>query len=334
MTACDACTSCTPKDPVSYYLNWVDVPDPQIGYKETCVYDVTYVADYNENGYNYSSQSGIGIDISYQNSTYVVTTEILQTLPDGITADSSYSGKFYKITSTLNINVTYSGLGTFNDEVISTVYFCDHNTAFAPIYSAKSYDTTNIKLEDDGTGGSIIRYIYSTQTVYDKGTAYFTVSQPTLPENTATVSYPKVSSVNARKVNGTYKDFIDNETLLFASRNLPTDKTTDLKVASTSYLDIVDLQVYNLATGSVSLDLMVDGSTKTVQAPCATMALCKEDDTFTGSPIIIDITTGETKDGETTVLKNNAYICKMITKLPSYTGAVQYLLKSVTSGLN
>lgn len=331
MTACDACSSCTPKDPVSYYLKWVDIPDPQIGYKETCVYDVTYLAEYNENGYNYSAQSAIGIDILYDNSTFTVTTEVLQALPNGINFDSSYSGKFYKITTDLDIKVTYSGLGNFNDKVTSEVYFYDHNSAFAPIYSKKSYNTTNIKLNDSGKGGTIVGYIYSTEVVYDKGSASFTVTQPTLPEDTATISYTKVNGVSNKKVKGDYKDFIDNETLLFASRNLPTDKTTNLKVASTSYLDIVELQVYNLATGSVSLDLDANGSIKSVQAPCATMALIKNDETYTGSPIIVDITTAETKLNDEVILKNNAYICKMITKLPSYTGAVQYLLRSVTS---
>ena len=324
LTACDACNQ--EKD-VAYYLNWVSTSEPVFGYKETCVYDVNYRADYNEHGYNYSAQSGIGVDIIYDNSTYTVITEVLQTAPAGISVDSDYTGKIYKITTDLKINVNYSIVnGYFNDRVTSTVYFYDHNNGFAPIYSEKSYDTTTLTLNNDGVANKILRYIYNTKIVYDKGTAKISVWQPdNLPESTSVINVATVNKVTDKKVSGDYKKFIDNETLLFASRNLPTDKTTTLKVASTSFMNIEKVNVTNLAKGSIT----INANGETVSVPCATMSILRDGDTYTGSPIIVDISTDKATVNDATVLDSNAYICKMVTKLPSYTGAVEYLLKSV-----
>ena len=55
------------------------------------------------------------------------------------------------------------------------------------------------------------------------------------------------------------------------------------------------------------------------------------DTTYTGSPIIATYSSGEIKLGEDgSSVRKECFLLKAVTRLPSYTGAMAYILDSVT----
>ncbi len=334
ITILTGCDSCTPANEVSYLLNWAN--NPTSGYTETCVYDVNYLSSYNENSYNYS-KSDIGADIVVEDGTYTVTTQIVTLngidIPDGDKhLDDDYNRTFYKLTTALDLTVSYTINGvteSFNDKVNSITYFYDHNNGFAPIYSKKSYDTTNVELGSNGKASKIVRYVYGTTTVYDKGDFTITFNQSeNLPKDTA-LSYVPTVNVPEKSGTGDYKIFIDNETLLFAFRNLNLSDNFYLDVVIPSYTNVEEVAVSKVISGKNTVNMSINGGENSdVTIDTTTVAYCRNDETFTGSPILATVQTGALTYGGTTY--NNSYLVKVVTRLPSYSGAISYTLNSVT----
>ena len=327
--------SCSPEDPVSYYLNWTGNNLPTYGYKETATYTVTYSANFNENNYNYKKVENIGCDITLSDSIYTVTTEIVtkDAIPENAKSyvDSSFTGKFYKIKTDLSINPTYTISGktlSFNDKVTSEVYFYDETFGFSPIYSVKNYDTTNVSLNTEGYAEKIVRYVYNTETFYDGGNITFKITQNSeLPADGDKISVPKINTYNGFETEGDFKKFIDNETLLFACRNISLKNGDNLKVASPSYLNVEDISVSNVTNSTTYVTIAVNGESSGDQIPTARLAVLRSAENNTGSPILLDIQRDTITVGGTEY--NNAFMVKMITRLPSHVGALIYTLNSV-----
>ena len=334
MTILSGCDSCTPPNEVSYQLNWAN--NPTSGYTETCVYDVTYSSNFNENGFNYS-KSDIGVDILVTDGVYTTTTQIVS--PNGIDIpdedkhlDADYNRTFYKLTTALNLNISYTinnVTETFNDKVTSTTYFYDQNNGFAPIYSIKSYDTTNIEIGANGKANKIVRYIYDTTTVYNKGDFTITFNQDkNLPKDTALSYVPEVNAIT-KTGKGNYKVFIDNETLLFSLRNLNLSNNIYLDVVIPSFVGVEEVVTSKVISGKNTVNMSINGGAHSdVSIDTTTVAYCRSDETFTGSPILATIQTDGLTYNDTTY--NNAYLVKLVTRLPSYSGAICYTLNSVT----
>ena len=327
--------SCSPEDPVSYYVKWAGKSAPGHGYKETATYTVTYSADFNENNYNYKKVSDVGCDIALSDSVYTVTTEVitLNNMPNSVKAltDDDFTGSFYKITTDLKVNPTYT-IGeqsfSFNDTVYSEVYFYDETYGFAPIYSVKNYDTTNVTLDTKGKAEKIIRYVYSTETIYNGGDITFKVTQPSeLPAGSDKISVPKITTYDGYNVENDFKKFIDNETLLFACRNVSTSNGENLKVASPSYLNVENISVSKVADNTTHVTISVNEDNGAVAVPTARLSVLRSVENNTGSPILVDIQRSAVTVGQTEY--DNAFMVKMITRLPSHVGALVYTLSSV-----
>lgn len=326
--------SCTAEDPVSYYVNWAGGSTPATFYKEVATYKVTYTDNFNENNYNYKKVNDINCNMTLTGSTYVVTTEVITKdgLPANVNVDNSFNGKYYKITTDLSVKPSYTIGGqtySFNDKVTSTVYFYDETFAFAPIYSVKDYDTTNISLNTEGYAEKIIRYVYTTETLYNGGNITFKISQPSqLPASEGIVSVPTINTQDGYNVKGDFKKFIDNEELLFACRNISLSNGETFKVVSPSYLNVEEINATNLTDSTTHLTIKVNDSDYTeVAIPTSRLSVLRSAENNTGSPILADIQRSSITIGD--VSYNNAFMVKMITRLPSHIGALVYTLDSV-----
>ena len=326
--------SCSAEDEVSYFVNWAGGGTPSFSYEEVATYKVTYTDSFNENSYNYKKVNDIGCNMSLSDSTYVVKTKVITSdeLPDGVSVESGFGGKFYKITTALSVNPTYTLGGqsySFEDMVYTEVYFYDETFNFAPIYSVKYYDTTNISLNTAGTAEKIIRYVYQTETLYNGSNITFKVSQPSqLPASEGVVSVPTIKTHDGYKIKGDFKKFIDNEELLFACRNVSLNNGETLKVVSPSYLNVEEIDVKNLTNSTTYVTMSVNNSERTeVAVPTSRLSVLRSAENNTGSPIIVDIQRSEVTVGGTSY--NNAFMVKMITRLPSHIGALVYTLDSV-----
>ena len=327
--------SCTQEDPVSYYVKWTGSEDALTDYKEVATYKVAYKDNFNENDFNYKKVDEIGckMDVS-KDSKYVVTTEIVkkEAIPANAKVDSGYKGKYYKITTNLSVIPTYtigSTVETCYDSVYSEVYFYDETYGFAPIYSIKNYDTSNISLNTDGYAEKIIKYVYSTETIYDGGDITFKVIQDasTLPESEGIVSFPTINTHDGYDIKGDFKNFIDNETLLFACRNISLKDGESLKVVSPSYLNVEKINVSKVTESNTYLTISVNGTSDEATIPTTRLAVLRAAENNTGSAIIVDVQRSSFDLGGTEY--NNAFMAKMITRLPSHIGALVYELDTV-----
>lgn len=330
---CDGC-SCIPENVTSYYPNyWSE--NLSIGQSETCVYDVTYKTDFNEDGFDYRKNDSIGANVSVQDGTYAVTTSIINKseLPNGSKVDDDFNGNFIKITTDLSLTVKYSiSSQVFNDKVTSEVYFYDHSYGYSPIYSHKNYSSSSLMISSNSKADKILWHVYETTTTYDKDDAYFTIKQNEFPTDAGeNVLKQTVTEKTNYKASGDFKKYIDNESLLFASRVLNYDKSNVIKVFSPSYLEVEKVDAYSIKNGSTSMALSINDSfSENVTTPYTRVALIRSDDTYSGSAILVDLQNGElTINGSTFADKN--YIVKMTTRLPAFSGALVYTLKTVNN---
>ncbi|MBO7187461.1 MAG: hypothetical protein J6V68_03595 [Clostridia bacterium] len=344
LTGCgESCSSCS-SSKTDYYRTWLNNSSIS-NYSEVLTYDVSYSANYSEHDSAYFEKSD-ELDANIKvNGTYTTTlssltktalTAELENLSITPDLNSKYDKLFLKITTSLDTVVEYeykNEVLTFNDKVSSTVYFYDDSYSFAPIYSKKSYDTTNITILNSGKVDKIVRYCYETVSKFKaNGNATLTVTDKTstITENndysTDMYSLKKVNNKTVT-VNGDFGYYIDNEVLLFAVRNVKFSTSPTIKVFNTSYADVQEV-VVSLVKGYTYNDSAVtfNGKTADVGISCQTVKVSRNVQPNSGTPIILSYQNAEKVcDG---VSYNNALLTKMVTKLPAYSGALIYSLKS------
>lgn len=327
-------TACGSESKIYYERNWAEAEVTP--YTETCVYKVKYLTDFDEDGYSYKSSDKIGCKIEVSDdSGYVTETSLVtaSSLPEEArkNVDSSYDKPVYKITTDLKINIKYTVKEeemSFNDKVTSTVYFYNFQEGFTPLYSEKSFDTTSYS-----TMERVLRYVYSYSISYSGKKANYKITD--LSDSAVKYDY---NNYLLSKVSGSEGSFdttdysIDNEELLFAARNLPETATTDISVSSMSYGAVKKIRVAKLSDYTYTDEFFSVNGVKTaegIKAVKKTIGLT--DTTYTGSPIIATYSSGEIKLGEDgSSVRKECFLLKAVTRLPSYTGAMAYILDSVT----
>lgn len=326
-----ACSGCNQETAVSYEKFWA--ANEVTPYTETCVYDVKYLTDFNEDGYSFVKSKSIDCDITVSNeSSY--TTEISLVTPNAVPAEikslvrDNYDKPVYKLATDLNIGITYVVKGetmNFNDTVKSTAYFYGVTEGFKPIYSEKAFDTTSYL-----SSGKISRYVYSYTLKYQSDKAYYEITDltPSVPD-TGYVNYVLSKFSSASGSFETTDNAIDNETLLFAARNIDHNASNVLSVTNMSYGSVQKVLVSKLSEYTFSdTYFTVNGNQVTEGVKAMKKTVCLTDTDYTGSPIIASYSTDAIKLGYQT--RSECFMLKSVTALPNGTGALSYVLKSVT----
>lgn len=320
------------KDPSSPYVST---------FSETAEYDVVHVKDFkvttNKVTYDFAAAKTDKPVAEYGKGSYVTTAKAVaqSALPEN--APKPQSSEIYEYTTLLSMPVKYT-LGekeySFNDTITSKVYFLSSTDALQPIWSEKSYDNT--KYAD----GKIYRYVYTVSILWNAKAEL----KITDGSETADNDYIGDDNVVMRKTEKTanYKYskgcVLDNEQLLFAVRGfgLSASFNRSVKVLDTAYSKLQTVGVRCASTANVTdpWTLSVNGASKEVAAASAYLTTVnRSDGTYTGSPIICyyQITNYTGDDKEITAdASGRGWLVKMVTKLPSELGALNYRLKSVT----
>ena len=200
MLALAACTSATPALALSsnWFLNTGDARMSDAG--EMLVYSVAFEA---EEGNDF---------LTYGEGTYtsVLTAEPTE-LADGATE------LCYHLHTELTIPVTYTVGGeeaTFNDSVLSDVWFRDVSHSLQPVKSVKKAVThTPLTTEPASLESAYGAYDYTYTVTYNVGCTSADIEVVYAESETA----PKKVTVDLSKAGGSY---LDNEEILFALRGL------------------------------------------------------------------------------------------------------------------
>ncbi len=246
--------SCTPETSLSFTSAWAGGDDKvTTGYKETCVYSVELIKDFNEDGVNFSKNEEITkdvLDYEYQNGTYTTTLEVLGTSEDipgssDINLDDvkhiiHFTAK-YKVNSKFRYGDTAEGEWTEENEdfIESDVYFCEKGASYTPLYSITKAEYSVVQIGEEVTTE---RVEYQTETSYSTSTY----------------------SMDGKEYEKTFKTYIDNNQLLFALRNINIDVegTFTLPTVAVQYGSVKNLSVKRMT--DISLEIGESNETKNI----------------------------------------------------------------------
>lgn len=198
--AATACAAATPGLALSanWFLRTGDTPTSSAN--ETLEYTVTFRAEESNTFLSYG-----------EGSYKTVLTAENTTLADGS------SEMCYHLTSTLTVPVTYTVNGesaTFDDSVVSDVWFRDVSHSLQPVKSVKKAVThTPLTTEPASLESAYGAYDYTYTVTYNVGCTSADIEVVYAESETA----PKKVTVDLSKAGGSY---LDNEEILFALRGL------------------------------------------------------------------------------------------------------------------
>lgn len=342
-----SCAGCNPDTKITGKAVWHKGNAPYVeGFCETATYEVNFVKDYSLRTksvvYDFTSTSSIeNATITYGKGTYVVKVESISTsaLPEN--APDTDTTELYKISTSLSIPVTFDITGSFTYSFVNTItseaYFESLSSAFQPLYSTKTYDTTSYN-------GIIVHRAYTTEVVWgnkavvtikdntDEQTKYANVEGEYMlypvTEKTFSLSYSKGCA-------------LDNEQLIFVTRafNLTENFTDAVKVLDTAYTDslksikIATVKAENV-TNAWSLDINGQITEKTNTSTYA-VAFTQNSSKYAGTPTICyyQITNYDgDEEGISADKTGRAYMVRMVTRIPyglQSLGALDYTLKTL-----
>ena len=214
----------------------------------------------------------------------------------GIEKGVQYDAKIFYLKSELKLDLTVDGK-TFNDHVISEVYFYESGQSLAPIYSRSLVKNTFIYLSNGKV--TTVQAVFEYTTSYGNGSYYqvkkqyapdkdedvnlvnldtIRVALDTATENRTedqTALINKLTPLNGGSNSYEYKvkRLIDNNQLLFAIRNtgLASGSSTTVPTVSPVYGDAKDLTVKNANDSTLILNGgLVYNNNKIIDAPTET----------------------------------------------------------------
>ena len=212
--------SCTPETSLGFTSAWNGGDEPSIGFSEKCVYKVEYVADFNEDGLNYTVDEQVGevLEFEYANGVYTTELKVLPTTADIKNKESDILtadvGHVIYLKTTFNITSRFKyGDATeyeeYNDSIVTEVYFCPVGASYTPIYSKTIASYASVQVLEVPTVEKI---------EYEKEFYY----------NTETYSF------DGEEYEKTFKTYIDNGQLLFALRNINIEEEGSFALPTTS----------------------------------------------------------------------------------------------------
>ena len=265
---------------------------------ETLVYNVNYEENYK--GITIAQAVNKSLLPSYD-GTLTLNFETGKPLPLDITQHVKFDDieTFNYIKSVLDLTVVVDGK-TYNDKLISEVYFYDAEWALAPVYSKTVVKTTYIAM--DSTKIEADQNIYEYSTVYKNGKFTQTKKQYKKDAN------EDINGINIENSNeytaklksltgdGNSHDYklrhaIDNIQLIYAIRNLniKKDDSTTLPTITYMYNKPMNLLVKNDSESSFTFNsltyngIVYDQTTSKVEMPTKNLSISLSGTTHTGS---------------------------------------------------
>ncbi len=210
---------------------------------EKLVYDVSFERAYKD------IQRSKGINESllpvYENGTFTIEYDGAgKALPDGVQTNVNFDNisTFKYIKSVLEIDVTVSGK-TFNDKIVSEVYFYPSEWAYAPVYSTTTIKNTYIALDSTRVAYSHNIYKYTTTYSTDKYVLtkqYYDEADDDVINSVDifNMDEAKLKSISGNSNSHEYslRRTIDNNQLLFTIRNLNLNKEESKLLLATTFL--------------------------------------------------------------------------------------------------
>ncbi len=277
--------SCEVSQPLSFnkaYL--VDISNGDHHYTETLSYAVTYKPVYQ----NISNASDLDddkiVECGFNGNYDVYFSNKLNELPEGITTNINFKEEqdLHYIKSTLNLSFTVNGK-TYNDQIISEVYFYSRDFSLAPVYSITTMKYTYffLNIEDELTQ-VIYQYsntynkskyrstkmCYQAETDEDINDIDLTMTAETYKGSLGYFDLTKLKPISGNGKSHEYelKRVIDNNQLMFAIRN--SNLSATIPTISFTYDDAVEITANNRNT----VDYEIKGLTYNGQAiPDTTM---------------------------------------------------------------
>lgn len=239
---------------------------------ERLVYDVSFERAYKD----IKRSKGINESLLpvYENGTFMIEYDGAgKALPDGVQTNVSFDNisTFKYIKSVLEIDVTVNGK-TFNDKIVSEVYFYPSEWAYAPVYSTTTIKNTYIAL--DSTMVDYSHNIYKYSTTYSKDKYLLTKQYYDETDDDAmnlvdvfNMDQTKLKSLSESTNSHEYslRRTIDNNQLLFAIRNSNLSKDGSMTLLTTTFLydEPRELLISNKSETNISLtELNYNGTIK------------------------------------------------------------------------
>ena len=269
--ALSGCSCATPQ-PLSF--NRAYLGEGSGYYSEELEYSVGYESTYQ------SITNSAGVDqskIPEFNGTYVVnfSNKNNHRLPEGVTTDLDYELDYHYIKSTLSLSFTVNNK-TYNDQIVSEVYFHSKDWSLAPVYSKTTMKYTYLFVDAEN---DLSQIIYQFSTTYKKN-GYISTKTFYQPEENEDVnliditdtdvnspSYFDTQKLKAMAGNGKSHEYdlqaiVDNNQLMFAIRNSNLG-SVKLPTVSFSYDAPVDITAQNRNQANYTIEnLIYNGENK------------------------------------------------------------------------
>ena len=303
-------------------------------YSETLEYTVGYESTYQSitNSTNTSSS-----DIPAFNGTYVVYFSDSNNDP-GVTTDINFENDYHYIKSVLSLSFTHNGK-TYNDQIVSEVYFHSKEWSYAPVYSKTTMKYTYFTVN---TQDQFPQVIYQYTTLYKKSSYVLTKTHydPDENEDINLIDITDENSLNTQKLVGfnnsgasheyTLRRAVDNAQLMFAIRN--STLSTSLPTVSYSYDVPINIKAESKGQENCTINqLDYNGqSLSNVNMPITNVVFGIDSTNNKGSSKFMKIQKEAVGD-----IKNNALIVEYAEPLLSgltNVGALVYKLNKVTIG--
>ncbi len=226
--------SCAATQPLSF--NKAYLGEKTGNYSEILEYSVGYESSYQD----ISNNTEIRKDqIPEYKGTYVVEfSNSHNALPSGINTDIDYEQDYHYIKSVLSLDVTFNGK-TYNDKIVSEVYFHSKDWSLAPVYSKSTIKNTYLSIEDNEVDQKIYQYsIIYTKSNYTVTKTYYApdanedvnlidVTNTTDSNSSSYFNTQKLLPLSGNENSQQYqiRTIIDNAQLLFAIRSSNIDDT-------------------------------------------------------------------------------------------------------------
>lgn len=327
--------SCAPTQTLSLTSDWNNNSNT-IGYKETAVYSVEHVADFNSDGLNYAVSETLknNVDFSFTNGSYTVSAQIVPAtasfIPSKYTGNIEVeSGQLIHLTTEFKITSSYSygnpaQTKTYNDFVKTDSYVCTNGASYTPLYVTQENKYAILAISDKGTDVAETHfkreYIYST----DK----YVINEINVNDNSIKAS---------REYKYTYRTAIDNSELLFTLRNVNIEKVQGvfaLPTISATYGTPQTMKISRLEDATENVNITANGTL------CNQMQVRKyvfnvDNQMMAGKSQLVFIQAKPTE--QTNTIDYRAHVVKYVEPLTVYgsfapMGALVYSLQTVTYG--
>lgn len=244
--------------------------------KEVLTYDVSFEKTYKV--YNRASTVNESLLPDYQNGQLVMEySSEGKELPANVETNINYDDTtlFHYVKTTLTLDVSVQGT-TYNDKIVSEVYFHSAEWAYSPVYSKTTVKNTFIAMDQERI--QAVQSIYQYTTTYRKDNYLLTkkVYNPSQNEdiNLIDVEQFDQSKLIAIQGNGSSNEYtarhaIDNVQLLFALRNINISKgsSASLPVCTYMYNEPQSLIIINESQPSINSKIKYNGVDKDVEIP-------------------------------------------------------------------